>query len=309
MKSSIILSSLLALTVVLSGCDAIDAMKATKDMKSATNAMNEKMDATNKGISETNDSVRMQKMVLALNDMLDSKNTQDLEPVALGMVAGAEEFGKAATNEQTIKYVYKLLLEIKDVRPNEDLKDANGKYPADIVAAYDHTKMIKLSQIFTIAGFYPQDKVEQLIEDQIYGGGRYQRTTYIFLMARVQFLGTYLQETLFAEPMDTVKAMEDLITRLGAIDSILKAPFKEKVKMNIDTFIERAPITAALYDEEGKMEDSWNAPKLWKKVMKRFDQDLKDGNIVMGSRANSSAVKNQISDLKATVQNYIDSWK
>ncbi|MBC7537407.1 MAG: hypothetical protein H7281_01195 [Bacteriovorax sp.] len=306
MKSSLIIISLLSFVV---GCDAIDAMKATKDMKSATNSMNEKMDKTNIGIQETNDSVRKQKLILSINDMLDDKNTKDLEPVAIGMIAGAEEFGKAATTEETIKYTYKLLLEIKDVKPNEALKDTNGNYPASVVEAYDHKKMINLSQIYTIAGFYPQDKVDQIINEQIYGGGRYQRTAYIFLMARVQFLGTYLQETLFAEPLDTVEAMRELIVRLGAMDSILKSPFKDKVKINIDTFIARDPIVASLYDDAGKMEDSWNAPKLWKKVLKRFDQDLKDGNVVEGSSVKTTDVQNEITQLKATVQTYVGSWQ
>ncbi|MDD4974353.1 MAG: hypothetical protein PHY93_08365 [Bacteriovorax sp.] len=306
MKTSLILIALLSIVV---GCDAIDAMKATKDMKSATNSMNDKMDKTNLGIQETNDSVRKQKLILSINDMLDDKNTQDLEPVALGMIAGAEEFGKSATTEETIKYVFKLLLEIKDVKPKESLKDANGNFPANVVEAYDHLKMIKLSQIYSIAGFYPQDKLDQIVNEQIYGGGRYQREAYIFLMARVQFLGTYLQETLLAEPLDTVEAMRELVVRLGAIDSILKSPFKAKVKMNIDTFIAKEPIVAALYDDNGNMEDSWNAPKLWKKAFKRFDQDLKDGNIVEGSSVKSTDVEKEIVQLKASVQTYLNSWK
>lgn len=306
MKSALILSSLMFL---FAGCDAIDAMKATKDMKSATNSMNEKMDKTNKGIEETNESVRMQKLILSKNDMLDDKNTQDLEPVALGMIAGAKKFGEAATTEELIEYTRVLLLKIKDQKPDESLKNENGKFPANIVAAYDHKKLVDLNQIYTIAGFCPEEKVQQIIEEQIYGGGLYQRTAYVFLMARVQFLGTYLQETTLAEPLDTVKIMRETITRLGSIDAILKMPFKEKVKMDINTFIGRDPIVASLYDEDGKMEDSWNAPKLWKKVMKRFDQDLKDGNIVMGSSSKATAVQQEIVDLKANVQSYLDSWK
>lgn len=305
MKSALLLSSFLFL---LTGCDAIDAMKATKEMKSATNSMNQKMDKTNKGIEETNESIRLQKLILSKNDMLDDKNTADLEPVALGMIAGAKKFGEAATTEELIEYTRVLLLKIKDQKPDESLKGPDGKYPANIIAEYDHKKLVDLNQIFTIAGFCPEDKIQQIITEQIYGGGLYQRTAYIFLMARVQFLGTYLQETLLAEPMDTVKIMNETIVRLGAIDSILKTPFKNKVKMEINTFLGRDPIVASLYDETGAMDDSWNAPKLWKKVMKRFDQDLKDGNIVTGSSVKATDLQNEIARLKATVQNYLDSW-
>lgn len=305
MKSSLILISVLCLFV---GCDAIDAMKATKDMKTATNAMNAKMDQTNKGIEETNESVRLQKLILSKNDMLDDKNTKDLEPVALGMIAGAKKFSEAATTEELIEYTRVLLLKIKKQRPDDSLKGPDGKFPANVIAEYDHKKLVDLNQIYTIAGFCPEEKVRRIVEEQIYGGGLYQKTAYIFLMARVQFLGTYLQETLLSDPMDTVNIMKETIIRLGAIDNILKSTFKNQIKMEINTFIGREPIAVSLYDENGEMDDSWNAPKLWKKVMKRFDQDLKDGNIVTGSSANPSDVQNAIAGLKATVQNYLDSW-
>ena len=307
MKFSLIILSLLTLVV---GCDAVDAMKATKDMKSATSSMNEKMNLTNIGIQETNESVRLQKLMLAKNDMVDDKNTQDLEPVALGMIAGAKIFGTTATSEELIEYVRKLVLEIKDVKPNESLKDAQGKFSPNIIELYDHKKMINLSQIYTIAGFCPQEKVNQIIAEQITGkGGTYRSTAFIFLMARVQFLGTYLQETFFADPLDTVEAMRELVVRLGAIDSILKTSFKDKVKLSVDTFIGRDAITVSLFDENGKMDDSWNAPKLWKKVLKRFDQDLKDGNMIEGTSAEFDKTQTEIADLKATVQGYLNSWK
>ncbi|MFA6236338.1 MAG: hypothetical protein WC635_03335 [Bacteriovorax sp.] len=306
MKTSLILISLLG---VMTGCKALKALDSV-------NATPEKMDETlveirksNDGISSTNESIRLQKLILSKNDMLDEKNTENLEPVALGMIAGAKKFGEAATSEELIEYTRVLLLQIKKEKPDDSLKDENGKYPAKVIAAYDHQKMINMSQIYTIAGFCPQEKVDQIINDQIFAGGLYQKTAYIFLMARVQFIGTYLQETLLGEPIDTVKIMKETITRLGSIDYILKLPFKAKVGMKIDGFLGKDALVASLYDETGKMDDSWNAPKLWKKVLKRFDQELKDGNIVEGSSSKTTAVQQEIADLKATVMEYIESWK
>lgn len=306
MKSTLVLLSMLS---VLTGCKALKAIDSANSIPEKLDATYSQIQKTNKGIDETNESVRLQKLILAKNDMLDDKNTQILEPVALGMIAGAKKFGHAATTEELIEYTRVLLLKIKKEMPDESLKDENGKFPKSVVAEFDHKKMVDLNQILTIAGFCPQEKVDQIIEEQIYGGGLYQKTAYVFLMARVMFLGTYLQETLLAEPMDTVKIAKETIVRLGAIDSILKLPFREHVKMHLDTFVEHEAISASLFDENGKMADSWNAPKLWKKVLKRFDQDLKDGNIVRGSKADNGQVQTEITELKATVQNYLDSWK
>jgi hypothetical protein len=308
MKDTLILAVVLAGSGILSGCKALKAMDSANAIPSKLDQTYSQIEKTNQGITETNESVRLQKLILAKNDMLDDKNTQDLEPVALGMIAGAKKFGEAATTEELMEYTRVLLLKIKDQHPDESLKNSEGKYPQEVVREYDHKKLVDLHQILVIAGFCSQDKVDRIIDEQIYSGGLYQRTAYSFLMARVLFLGTYLQETTFAEPMDTVNIMRETITRLGAIDKILKSPFKDQVKMNLDTFLEHGPITVALFDENGKMDDSWNAPELWKKVLLRFDQDLKDGNIVTGSTKSAGEVQGEIAQLKAQVQNYLSSW-
>lgn len=309
MKASLIIATIICSTALLSGCKALKAIDSANSIPGKLDQTYAQIEKTNSGITETNESVRLQKLILAKNDMLDDKNTEDLEPVALGMIAGAKKFGEAATTEELVEYTRVLLLKIKDQRPDDSVKGADGKFPKSVVKAYDHKKMVDLHQIMTIAGFCPQDKVDRIIEEQIYGGGLYQRTAYAFLMARVLFLGTYLQETSFAEPIDTVNIMRETITRLGAIDKILKAPFKENVKLNIDTFLERDPISVSLFDQSGKMDDSWNAPQLWKKVMVRFDQDLKDGNIVTGSGKSASDVQYDIAKMRAQVQSNIDSWQ
>lgn len=309
MKKPLILAVLIGSATLMSGCKALKAIDAANSIPGKLDQTYAQIEKTNSGITETNESVRLQKLILAKNDMLDDKNTVDLEPVALGMIAGAKKFGEAATTEELVEYTRVLLLKIKDQFPDESLKNADGKYPKAIMKEYDHKKMVDLHQIMTIAGFCPQEKVDQIIEEQIYGGGLYQRTAYAFLMARVLFLGTYLQETSFAEPMDTVNIMRETITRLGAIDKILKMPFKEHIKLNIDTFLEREPISLTLFDQSGKMDDSWNAPELWKKVMVRFEQDLKDGNIVNGSGKKASDIQYEIVTMKAQVQSHIDSWQ
>jgi len=300
--------SLLSLLFVFVGCDAIDAMKATKDMKVATNAMNEKMDKTNRGIDSTNESVRLQKLILSKDDMLDEKNTKNLSPVALGMIPGAKKFGESATTEELMEYTYILLKAIRDEKPDDSLKDANGEFPADVVAAYDHQKMIQFSQVLTIAGFTPADKVESIINEQIYGGGLYQDEAYAFLMARVFFLGTYLDNSLLANPLKTIKKMEETVMRISSIDYLLKTPFKNEIKMSVTGFLKQDPIELSLYTD-GLMEDIWNAPKLWKKVMNGFKNDLRDGNVITGTPANQANLSKRIDELKVTVQSYLDSWK
>ena len=297
------LTLIIASAFLASGCDAFKALdSAANVMPNTMNSMNSKMDETNKGIQSTNESVRLQKLILAKDDMLKPENTRDLEPVALGMIAGAKKFGEAATTEELIEFTYVLLKEIREEKPtaNDDVTKAH----------YDHDKMIKVSQILTIAGFCPEIKVDQIIEEQIYGSGLYIDEAYAFLMARAMFLGTYLGESLLANPIKTVKKMDETIVRLGAIDKLLKLPFKDQIKLEAVGFIVREPIVVSLLDESGNIaDDSWNAPKLWKKVLRAFDRDLKDGNLVNASDAQKNASKAKIAQMKAQVQAYLDSWK
>jgi len=264
--------------------------------------MNEKMNETNKGIQSTNESVRLQKLILAKDDMLKAENTRDLEPVALGMIAGAKKFGEAATTEEIIEFTYVLLKQIREEKPSNN-SDANKEF-------YDHDKMIKFSQLATIAGFAPEEKVDQIIQEQVIDGGLYIDEAYAFLTARVMFLGTYLGESLLATPIKTVMKMDETIKRLGSMNKILKLPFKAELKLEATGFVVRDNIVVSLYDETGSFgSDDWNAPKLWKKVLKAFDRDLKDGNLVTVNEAQQTATKAKITLMKSEVQNYLDSWK
>jgi hypothetical protein len=104
--------------------------------------------------------------------------------------------------------------------------------------------------------------------------------------------------------------MDETIVRLGSIDKILKLPFKDQIKMEVVGFIVRDPINVALFDETGAIaDDSWNAPKLWSKVQKAFDRDLKDGNLVNANVSKKSAAQSKIALMKSQVQGYLDSWK
>ena len=315
MKASLVIISLLGLMTGCKAFRAIDSANAIPEKLDATYSQivstNSQIKKTNQGIDETNESVRLQKLILSKNDMLDDKNTKDLEPVALGMIAGAKKFGEAATTQEILEYTYVLLRQIEDQRPDDSLKGPDGKFPKDIIETYDHKKLVDLNQILTIAGFCPQDKVDQIIRDQINnedGGGEYRDEAYIFLMGRVMFLGTYLQEVYLAKEISTVEKMRQAITRLGYIDSILKLPYNNEIKLEVNTFLGRDQIVAVLVQPDGTMDDSWNAPRLWKKMSKRIDQDLTNGKVATGSVANPTKIQSDIADLKATVQSYIDSW-
>ena len=106
----------LPLVLLISACDATKALdSAANKMPNTMDSMNTKMDNANKGVDNTNAKMAQllglaqeQKLSLALDNMLREENTRDLEPIALGMLSGAEKFGQAVTSEDMIKFVFVL---------------------------------------------------------------------------------------------------------------------------------------------------------------------------------------------------------
>lgn len=291
------LALILSISFLFAGCEVLNMPK--------------KMDAANEGVEKTNSKMQTllglayeQKLAITLEMMLRPENTRDLEPIALGMMGGAEKFAEAATTDDLIKFTYVLLQQIRDERPTTGNEDY-----------YDHDKMIKFSQIVTLAGLAPEKKVDQIIEEQILNGGQYNKEAYAFLMARAFFLGTYLAEKMLSVPVDTVGKMDETIKKLASIDKILKLyqvdpALKTNIALEAVGFVKRDPIVVTLYNEEGAISDErWNAPVLWKKVLKKFDRDLKDGNVIAASSSKNSATQAKINQMKAEVQSYINSWQ
>ena len=290
------LLGLISILFFLTSCDLMD--------------MPAKMDAANQGVLQTNEKMKEllnlaeeQKLKLSLDDMLTDTNTRDLEPIALGMLGGAEMFGQAVDTDKMIKFVFVL---------SEQLNDA---VPAGKEAQYDHDKMIKYSELVTVAGLLPEAKVDQIIKEQIFGGGEYNVEAYTLLMARVSFLGAYLQEKMLGRSIDTTKKMRETISKLGSIDKILKLAIanpelKTDIKMEFTSFPIHTPIVTSLFDDKGVITDpSWNAPVLWKKVLSKFKSDLKSGNLIGATTDSQGQANTDIALMKAQVQTYLDSWK
>ncbi len=305
------LIGLMSICALIQGCDAMKALDVTANKLPATmEQMNQKMDSTVKGISETNSAVREQKMGAYLDLMFRDENTQDLEPVALGMIPGAIKLGEVITAKEAVELTSLFVNEIHDQRPSAE--DAND--PA-VIKKYDHQKMAKFSAIVTIAGFLPDEKVDQIINDQIINSGLYIDEAYTFLMARVFFLGTFVNEKILANPINSIEKMNDAITKIESIDKILKLylkdpVFKKLIKMDIDGFLKRDAISVSLYSDDGNFADpNWSTPKLWKKVLKAFDRDLKAVNLLAAPQDQKDEALKKINLMKARVQANLDSWK
>ena len=220
---------LIASLVLISGCRMNDALDSTIQMNAKMDATNKGMDRTNSGMSRTNESIHKQTLMVSLNEILKEENTLYLFP-PIGMMPAGEAFGKEATPLEMIQVVYLWLKDINSSQADGVGPDADGTWPSKEVL--DRKKTAKLTALEVIAGLAPQETVDQLIEQQVNQGGRFESTTYEFLMLRSAFIeGILIQESLFSKPMINPGMFEEGLKYIGQMESIAKLPFKGKIAL------------------------------------------------------------------------------
>ena len=228
MKKIIALSTGLTL---LSGCGMFkmpDMMQQTVDGMTETN---KKIEVTNTNMGKTVEGLHNQTLMLSLADMYKSENTMYLFP-PIGMMPGGEIFGKEASAEELVRFTYAKLKRINSSQADGTGPSADGTWPSKEVL--DRNKLIDLTALQVIAGLAPQEKIDAMIQEQVIPGGRFETTTYEFLMLRYAFIdGILLQESLFSKPMENPGMFEEGLKYLKQMEAISKLSFRDRIGLKI----------------------------------------------------------------------------
>jgi|GEM_PF-5301852 len=247
---------LAAAALILGGCRMNDALDSTISMNSkmdqtnqGMSQMNQKMDDTNAGMAQTNSgmaktnlSIHKQTLLIALSELQKEENTVSLMPPT-GMMPAGETFSNEATPTEMIQVFYLWLKEIDSAQaddPNTNL---------------DRKKTIKLTGLEVIAGLAPQEKIDQLISEQVASSGRFESTVYQFLMLRSAFIDDVLiQESLLSNTMSNPGMFEEALKYMKELEIISKLKFRDKIAIktigmstpgnNIDLKLEAGSVKA-----------------------------------------------------------------
>jgi hypothetical protein len=218
----------LALTfaITLTGCGAINGtMNATEQMPA-------KMDDTIGQMKRTNETVEQQPVEIALEKMLDPQNGVALNPIPFDIMPYAETFGKYATTDQIVKIVYLWMQKL-----NMRVPDQASPTP-DQVATFNQQQNQTFYALESICGLLPDDKVEQIVHDEIVGAGRFKNAALQMLMLRVRFIRDVLiHASLLSEPIDNVGKLEYGVNYANSIDYIARLPFAAEVSVDIYGFL------------------------------------------------------------------------
>ncbi len=304
MKKTFLLLPVLALA--LTACDLLDMPKKMDGMKETTDGMSTKM-------SETNESIRLQKVAIALEMINKPENQENLTPVPTGLLPGGKLFAESATTKEIIDYTYLILKQIAEVMPSKGL-DADMAPIALTDAELAGVRQQKLAQLYSlmiIASYAQDDKVNAIINQVILGNDVRQKTGLEFLAMRAYFIRDVLLKVSMKvdkdapETLDNSGAMNEALSWLVKLDQVSKLklsaglPIQYKVKAAQNLF----EIEEVHNDETRKL-----TAQMWVSALGKAEEGVKVYNTSMAGEDTAAEVSKQNQAI-ATMKSYVDTWQ
>lgn len=218
---------LLVLTIAVgfSGCGKL------KNVLDKAETIPDKMDNLNKGMGETNASVRLQKLGIFEGMVLEKDNYEMLAPFPADLMTGGKFLGEALTTEEALMWVFKSIKKINtyDINSNPLLDSSDEK----VQAKFDHDKL-GLYMAVTIVCGYLQDSVIDDIVQRIYTSDRFTETGLQILALRAKFYSdVMLGGSLYTEKFSTLGHVKEAIDYNTKIERIARLPYPQAIKVSI----------------------------------------------------------------------------
>lgn len=207
--------------LLLSGCGADEAIKATKSMPERMDRMKQKMDETEIALGR----------VFSFEALLKEEYGRELIPVPFDLIPFATEFSKYAPADELIEVVYLWVRKINEV--TLDLPNPT----AEEIFKFDWKKMHVQAALQAVAGTIPKAKLEKIIREQIHSSGRYSDAALNLLMLRIRYLrDVMLGASLLAERMNDVGDLEKAIEYAEEIEYIARLRFARQIHIELTGF-------------------------------------------------------------------------
>lgn len=293
------------LGLFFAGCGMID-------MPNKMDKTNDNMEKMINNMNHTNDGIDQQKQLIPFENMLKPENTANLFPIPTRMMPYGKKLAEAIPAQDFVELAYLWLKEVDEVFPAHKL-DANGDeipYTAEETAQINHDKTAVILALQIVAGFLPQQRIQEMIDSQVYGSGRYENTVYTILMLRVQFnRDILLDASLLAKPLDNAGKVAQAVEYNKNIDFIAKLPFAAKIGLKTTGFLptEDSPVEAL---------DTGIALKNWQRIQRSAERDCdvvsravepKTGDAARDQQLHQAEV-NQYNQALNDIKTFINSW-
>ncbi|HEX7675193.1 MAG TPA: hypothetical protein VF412_13545 [Bdellovibrio sp.] len=310
-----------SLCLALAACDAQDAIRSTKEIP-------EKMDQTNQNMAnmlgemkKTTTGVHDQSLLIPLENLLKEENHDSLSPVPFKLMPYGKKFAEAASASDLMDLTYLWLKEVDESLPAKDVDDSGNEIPytKKEIAHINNEKIAHIVALQVIAGFTPQETVDEIVQANIVGAGpdanrRFEQTALSFLMLRTMFIrDVLLNESLLASPLDNVGKVEESMKYAKQVDYIARLRFADKIAFKTHGLL--ADNGQGLPEDEQPQEQLSKdvAAKLWRSI---YDKAQADCRVVEREVGNNTEDDKKIfeqekqratADFKA-LDGYVKSW-
>lgn len=276
-------------STALVGCKAIDAADATLEMKKKTGEMAQTTDGmaqtTKEMQKKTDQMAHDMTLAEAKKLMSDPESTKSLAIPSDSLMAAADKFAQEIYLSELVKWLHVAFENLYYTKNIDQTQTGNPEY----IARWDHDKGVIFAQLQAVAAQLPQEKVEALIQNQVFGKnghrpGVYVDYVYQFLAMRAFFIQTfYLMDRghLDAEQeMDNLEKANETLLRLNQLEFLVNLPFYDKLKYDAKGFKGANDLKSKNLDvTQIKMSQLWEM--FWNKMGEEMPKEMRD------ERANS----------------------
>ncbi|WP_374029539.1 hypothetical protein [Bdellovibrio bacteriovorus] len=283
MKSMMKFTMAGVLMLSLSGCDVKEAIDGTKQVPGKMDQMNANMKKMMDEMQTTNKGVHDQSLLIPMENLLKEENHDTLAPVPFKLMPFGKKFAEAATSEELIELTYLWLKEVDEAMPAKDVDDDGNEvaYTKKQIQKINTYKLAKLTALQVIAGFTPQDTVQEIIQHYVVsnykdGGRRFEDTAYAFLMLRTMFIrDVLLKESILSTSIDNVGKLEEAMKYIKKIDAIARLRFSEKIQFKSRGLVDNSGRQLADDMQPQEKFDRAVASNLWLSLREKAQEQMR----------------------------------
>jgi hypothetical protein len=278
MKKHFQLFLICSLTLVsFSGCDMLNMPNKMDDLKSSTDDHMNKVEATTQQVDDdTKDGLRLNKIGVALQNILLDQNTEYFLPVPADMMPWAQVLADNLHEDEFMKLmdvwarrITQVAASCSDVTGAVITPDGKCTLPPDVAAKTDHEKQAKFWAIAAVSGLMSQSMIDQTVQTEYTDGGQFNETLYEVMAARQIFIQTVLMDnTLMEKDVDDPGKIAKAVEYAEDLQYIADLPFSPQIDFNMSAMFVPVDVVDVAFDPT-------IAPTEWAKINSAFTTQLK----------------------------------
>jgi hypothetical protein len=238
------------------------------DMQDTQRQMEQMRNITEEMKATTTEVLRKGTIGVALQNILDPKNTVYFLPVPANMMPYAQLLADNLTEDEFVKLMDVWARRITQVAASCTDLPGGTCNDATVVADADHEKSAHFWAIAAVSGLMTQEKIEEVVKTEVDSGGQFNETVYQILAARQQFISMVLMDnTLMQKNVDNPGKLKKAVEYANSLQYIAELPFTAKIDFSL----------MAMLNPDDQIDlpfDATIAPTQWAKIESAFETQL-----------------------------------